>query len=278
MNYLFKSNHYKSTLNRLMTLNMKESTKITHLINSNSMRFSENYSAFAKKVGNTNENMVFNKFAKVHKTNVFDDNTFSLDQNQFFHKKKRNSQPLFHDLYSFEQSLPQIKNYKSDLKGKELLKKINDEYYAEILEEHKTNDKKYMPRFGDKVELEYYYSLSSKKFNRFNGIIIGVDKVNTHNFNFSFYFQLEGYYFILQFSYYSPIIKSLTLLSESRMPENQTKLINFKKQIHLGHKGGLVLHGGKKVNYTKKDILNLKEELKTKKDQEISTDSTIFDL
>ena len=211
------------------------------------------------------------------KNNLF--NTLNINTEKI---KKR--QPFFNDLISYERTLPFFKTSKTHLHGKELLAQIEKEYSEEIIGNEIKEGltlKKYKPKVGDKIEVEYYLSLSSGKFNRFTGICSNIARENTSKFNFNFYTNVDGYYVDLKFSYYSKIIKSISLLQSSEMKKKQkvtNHLVNYKNLVHMGHKAGLILKGGKHVNIQKKDVLNLKQRLRSPaEDQNYNANTTIFD-
>lgn len=197
--------------------------------------------------------------------------------------KKR--QELFNDLVSFERNLPNFQTSNTKLKGKELLAYIEKQYYEELVENERKEGlhlKKYMPKVGDKIEVEYYLSVSSGKFNRFTGICTNLYKENTSKFCFNFYTCVDGYYADLKFGFYSKIIKSISLLKPSEIlkdKDNKVKnIVNYKNLIHMGHKAGLILKGGKHVNIKKIDVLNLKQRLRSPTEEKNQSNSTIYDV
>ena len=232
------------------------------------------------------QNKLLNKFfsytaydIKQRKSSLFNASLFNTNNSDLIENKNPNRQKLWDDLYSFEKALPTIKTTHNDLKGKQLQDKLKKDYYEElILKENNQKKNKYIPRMGDKVELEYYLSLSSGKINRFKGVIVAIHKKNSPEFAFTFYTKADGYFVTLRFNYFTDIIKSIVLVTESSMNENDDYMIGYKKLGYAGQKGGMILKGGKYMRLNKTDILNLKESLKTEEDQNKVNSSTIYDL
>ena len=81
----------------------------------------------------------------------------------------------------------------TELKGKELIKQLESEYYQELssnVSKIKNFEfEKEIPKFGDYVELQYYLSLSSKKINNLKGYIVSVYDYGTFNFRFELFFE-----------------------------------------------------------------------------------------
>jgi ribosomal protein L19 len=216
---------------------------------------------------------------KQKKSSLFKGSLFDLNNSDLTENKNPNRQKLWDDLYSFEKALPIIKTTNTDLKGKALQAKLKLDYYEElILKENNLKKNKYIPRMGDKVELEYYLSLSSGKINRFTGVIVAIHNKNSPEFAFTFYTKADGYFVTIRFNYFSDIIKSIVLVTKSTMNENDDYMIGYKKLGYAGQRGGLILKGGKYMRLNKTDVLNLKESLKTEEDQNKINSSTIYDL
>lgn len=216
---------------------------------------------------------------KQRKSSLFNASLFNTNNSNLTENKNPNRQKLWDDLYSFEKALPTIKTTKTDLKGKALQDKLKQDYYEElILKEQDLKKNKYIPRMGDKIELEYYLSLSSGKINRFKGVVVAIHKKNSPEFAFTFYTKADGYFVTLRFNYFSDIIKSIVLVTKSSMSENDDYMIGYKNVGYAGQKGGMILKGGKYMRLNKTDILNLKESLKTEEDQSKVNSSTVFDI
>jgi len=217
--------------------------------------------------------------SKQRKPSLFSGGQFDINSSHLTPKLNPNRQKLFDDLCTFEQQLPVIRTSSTNLKGKELQKYIQANYYSELMRKESEDKKnKIIPKMGDKVEIEYYLSISSGKLNRFKGVIVAIHHKGTPEFAFTFYTNVEGHYVTLRFNYFSNIIKSIVLITESEMKPNENYLIGYKKLGYVGQKGGLILKGGKNMKVNKRDILNLKSSLKTEEDQNKTSSSTIYDI
>lgn len=226
-------------------------------------------------------NQVYSSFkVKTITPSLFSGTNFDINNMSHLQPSKNEKrQKFFDDLYSFERNLPIIKTSNTALKGKELLKSINSKYYHDLIEKDKADKKiKYSPKVGDKIEIEYFLSISSNKLNRFKGVIVALHNINTPEFAFSFYTKVDGYYLTLRFNFFSDIIKSIKLVSKSNFNYKSNHLVGYKKLGYIGQKGGLVLKGGKHMKYTKEDVLNLKETLKDLENESANTKSTLFDI
>lgn len=217
--------------------------------------------------------------AKQRKPSLFSGTQFDVNSSHLSPSLNPNRQKLFDDLYTFEQSLPMIKTSSTNLKGKELQKNIQLNYYSELIRKESEEKKnKIVPSMGDKVEIEYYLSISSGKLNRFKGVIVAVHHKGTPEFAFTFYTYVEGHYVTLRFNYFSSIIKSIVLIAKSEFKPNENFLVGYKKLGFVGQKGGLIMKGGKHMKVNKRDIFNLKESLKTEEDQNKASNSTLYDI
>lgn len=203
----------------------------------------------------------------------FNPATASLVTNKLYRKGKNDG--ISKNLYEIEKNLPVIKTSTTDLKGKDLIKNIENEYYEELsknVSKMKNFEfEKEIPKFGDYVELQYYLSLSSKKINNLKGYIVAVYKQDNFNFNFELFFNEEGHYGKIGFPFYSPILKKVKIINRQPNLEGD-QLIGLKNLRYFGHLNKMLMKTGKINKVNKKDKQKVKEYLRNEKISELNDD------
>jgi len=137
----------------------------------------------------------------------------------------------------------------------ELIKLIENEE-LEIIK--KKGLKRDQIRLGDKIEVEYYHSITSKKLYKYRGVVIALKRQNSLSFSFKFLTVVTNSYIILDYPYYSPMLHSVKVISKSNI-KNKTKIHDLKNIKDFGMKLDEVLKGGKKVNVSKRTAINLRK-------------------
>lgn len=136
------------------------------------------------------------------------------------------------------------------LNGKALIYQLEKEEKEKIALSL-ANKKKEIVRLGDKIELEYFVSLTNKKTNKYKGIVIGTRRANSLTHSFRFLFTLDGYGMSWDLLFHSPMIASIRVTDKSTIRSKKTKIYHFKHINNFGTKILEVLKGGKSMNMTK---------------------------
>ena len=184
------------------------------------------------------------------------------------------------ELYTFEKNLPKIKTSATELRGKDLIKKIEAEYYNELKIKNAQKDSlsntKDKPSLGDMIEVDYYYSLTSGTLNRISGVVVGVDNLDNYKFKFTILFHEEGVYGKMGFHYYSDIVKAIKITSKNESRELSNKIIGYKQLQNFGHISKLLIKNLRYKKITKKDTQKVKEYLRNEVENEFIEDNEEF--
>lgn len=144
------------------------------------------------------------------------------------------------------------------LTGKALMLYLEKKEKERILQ-NSVNKKKETVKLGDKIELEYYMSLTNKKTNKYTGIVIGTRRLNSLTYSFRFLFTIDGYGMAWDLLYHSPMIASIKILEKSNIKTKRRKIYHFRNVAKFGTKIIDLLKGGKEMNLTKKSRRKSKE-------------------
>jgi ribosomal protein L19 len=109
---------------------------------------------------------------------------------------------------------------------------------------------------GDRIEVEYYQSITSGKLNKYKGVVIGTQNKNSLTYSFKFLTQVAGHYLILNYPFYSPVLASVKVIEKTNFIKS--KIHHLKKINEFGLRLSEVIKGGKKVNINKKASQNLR--------------------
>jgi len=113
------------------------------------------------------------------------------------------------------------------------------------------NYQKVPVRLGDKIEVEYYLSITSNQKLNYTGIVLGTKNRNSITSSFRFLTNIKGTMVELNYMYYSPMLASIKVLNRS-YTRNKSTMFNYRNIIHYGFKLLRLLKGGKNFNMTKK--------------------------
>ncbi len=148
------------------------------------------------------------------------------------------------------------KNYPEAFKekGDFLIKKLEDEE----LEKIKLNKlKKEQVLLGDKVEIEYYESITSKKLFKYKGVVLEVKRKNSLTHCFKVLLKLKSENMIVEYMFNSPLLHSVKILGRVG-DSKKNKIFNVRDMVKYGNKIDRLLEGGKKVTMNKRDLKQLK--------------------
>jgi ribosomal protein L19 len=135
--------------------------------------------------------------------------------------------------------------------GKQLISILKNEE----LEKLKKNSSNRDPiRLGDKIEIDYYHSMTSKKIYKYTGVVVGRKRENSHNYSFKFLTMVAESYMLLDYLYYSPMILSIKVVLPSNLNPNikRKKIHNLRHIKDFGQYLVEILKGGKRTNLSKK--------------------------
>lgn len=165
--------------------------------------------------------------------------------------KEYKRQALMEEFYTFEQSIPVMKTNNTELSGIKLLRKLEREYTNHLRKDFKNltelSKEKKLPRMGDIIEVEYYYSISSGKLNKIRGMCVRVKNRDNFKFTFNLFSNVKGFNVNLQLTFYSPIVKSVKIIKATSDRSGRQTLINYKHLSKIGHQGKLLLQGNSKI-------------------------------
>jgi ribosomal protein L19 len=120
-------------------------------------------------------------------------------------------------------------------KNQELLELVEKEELAKI---KKAGLKKDPIRLGDKIEVEYYHSITSGKSYKYRGVVVSLKRPNSLTYAFKFLTMVAGNYVMLEYPYYSPMLLSVKVVTESTMKKSdrRTKIYSVNKIKDFGNK------------------------------------------
>ena len=179
----------------------------------------------------------------------------------------RNRQAFWEEIEGYKKSIPHMVNPKQDNID---LKTIDQEIFHELKTRVKVNvtddiinnnaikETRYMPDAGDKIEIEYFLSLSIGKLNTFKGLVIKRGKMNTIHQYFTIVLVYEGELGFLKMKYFSPLLKSVKLIVKCNL-ESKEEIFDYKNVRNFGHKNNMILRGGKSVKFNKASRQELKD-------------------
>ncbi len=148
------------------------------------------------------------------------------------------------------------KNYPAAVKesGSRLIKKLENEEIEKI----KSNKlRKDSVQLGDKVEVEYYESITSKKLFKYKGVVLEVKRKNSLTHCFKVLLSLKAENLIVEYMFNSPMLYSVKVLGRNG-EARKNKIFNARDLAKYGNKIERLLEGGKKVSMNKRDLKQLK--------------------
>ena len=147
-------------------------------------------------------------------------------------------------------------NYPAAVKeiGLNLIKKIESEEMAKIKSNKLRRDK---ISLGDKVEIEYYESITNKKLHKYKGVIIELKRPNSLTHSFKILLNLNAENYIAEYPWNSPMLHSVKLIGKVGYTK-KTKIFNARDLAKYGNKVERLLEGGKKLSINKKDLKQMK--------------------
>jgi hypothetical protein len=148
------------------------------------------------------------------------------------------------------------KNYPEAVKesGQSLIRKIENEEIEKI-KSHKL--RKDEVQLGDKVEVEYYESITSKKLFKYKGVVLEVKRKNSLTHCFKVLINLKAENLIVEYMFNSPMLHSVKVLGRNGEAK-KNKIFNARDLVKYGNKIDRLLEGGKKVSMNKRDLKQLK--------------------
>lgn len=148
------------------------------------------------------------------------------------------------------------KNYPEAVKetGLRLLRKIEKEEIEKIKLNKLRKDE---VQLGDKVEVEYYDSITSKKLFKYKGVVLEVKRRNSLTHCFKVLINLKAENLIVEYMFNSPMLHSVKILGRNGVAK-KNKIFNARDLVKYGNKIDRLLEGGKKVSINKRDLKQLK--------------------
>lgn len=211
-------------------------------------------------------NSFTNNFYKIKSQNIVDDrfkktSIFSqIDLNPYhLPPMKRNKHNEFVRKVMSDETVQwehDPKNYPEAFKekGNELIKKLE----IEEMEKIKLNKlRKDLVQLGDKVEIEYYESITSKKLFKYKGVVLEVKRKNSLTHCFKVLINLKAENLIVEYMYNSPMLHSVKVLGRI-VESKKSKIFNARDLVKYGNKIDRLLEGGKKISMNKRDLKQLK--------------------
>jgi ribosomal protein L19 len=139
--------------------------------------------------------------------------------------------------------------------GKQLLKLLEKEELKNIKSVGLRRDD---ITVGDKIEVEYYHSITSKKLYKYKGVVVAVSRQNSLTRTFKFLSQISGTYVVLLYPYWSPMLHSIKLTHKGNFGVRR-KIINVRRLNHFGGKLDEIFKGGRGMNLNKKTRQNIRK-------------------
>lgn len=189
------------------------------------------------------------------KSSIFDQNNSNPYHLPAIKKRKKNDL-VNKILYDENTKWEHEKNYPKAVKenGKELLAKIEKEELSKI----KGNKLRRDPiGLGDKIEIEYYESITSGKLLKYKGVVLETKRPNSLTASFKILINLKSTNLILEYPLNSPMLHSVKLLGKSS-DTNKTKIFNARDLLKYGNKIERLLKGGKNLSMNKSDLKQIK--------------------
>jgi ribosomal protein L19 len=180
---------------------------------------------------------------KNKRTSVFEQTDFNPYHIYPLHNKKKQTQGKFLDE---NYKIPTIPTPVKE-EGKHLLHILHKEEMNKMISRGLKKEKVFT---GDKVEVEYYHSITSNKLYKYRGVVLGTKNSNSLYYNFKFLTMVSGSYVLLDYPFYSPMLASVKVLNRANL--KKSKMHNIKKLNKFGLRLDEVLKGGKNIHVTKK--------------------------
>ena len=180
---------------------------------------------------------------KNKRTSVFQQKDFNPYHIYPFYNKKKQTQEKFHDDNYIIPVLPQpVKE-----EGKNLISILQKEEMNKMISKGLKKEKVFT---GDRIEVEYYHSITSNKLYKYRGVVLGTKSVNSLYYSFTFLTLVSGSYVHLDYPFHSPMLHSVKVVSRGNL--KKSKMHNIKKLDKFGLRLDEVMKGGKKIHVTKK--------------------------
>ena len=191
----------------------------------------------------------FNPFLNIPSTkkkSVFDQVDFNPYHLYKKNQKEKKTQEKFEDeTYNWEVLPSPAKE-----KGKTLMHVINMEELAKM---KRGGLKKELIRLGDKIEVEYYHSMTSKKLHKYRGVVVSLKRPNSLTYSFKFLTMVAGSYVMLEYPFHSPMLHSVKVLTPSTLKKDNRRkhIYSIRKIKDFGNRLNEIMKGGKKMNVNK---------------------------
>ena len=193
--------------------------------------------------------------SKMKKKSVFDQTSFNPFHLDFQGRKRQKStaEKFEDDNYKWESMTPPVKET-----GKELIQVIRSE---ELEKMKKMGLKKEPIGLGDKIEVEYYQSITSKKLHKYRGVVLSIKRRNSLNHSFKFLTMVAGSYVMLEYPYYSPMLHSVKVIMKDQSNKNRFRnhIYHIKQIKDFGWRLNEIMKGGKNVTITKSKTKELRK-------------------
>ena len=180
---------------------------------------------------------------KNKRTSVFHQTDFNPYHIYPLHNKKKQTQEKFLDE---NYKIPTIPTPVKE-EGKHLISILQKEEMNKIVSRGLKKEKVFT---GDRVEVEYYHSITSNKLYKYRGVVLGTKNVNSLYYSFKFLSMINGSYVLLDYPFHSPMLASVKILNKGNL--KKSKMHNIKKLNKFGLRLDEVIKGGKSIHITKK--------------------------
>jgi len=261
--FIFKINFFYFILkrkkmfnNKLRILNTNISKKRFNLILNKQIK---NNIDLTKKLNSNNflKLQIFNIVdQRFKKASIFDQNNSNPYHLPPIKKRKHNDlvRKIMYDESTTWEHDP--KNYPKAVKenGKELIKMIEKEEMVKVKENKLRRDP---INLGDKIEIEYYESITSKELLKYKGVVLETKRPNSLTASFKILINLKSTNLILEYPLNSPMLHSVKVLGKSGETK-KTKIFNVRDLLKYGNKIERLLKGGKNLSMNKKDLKQIK--------------------
>jgi ribosomal protein L19 len=200
----------------------------------------------------------FNPFLNIQNTkkkSVFDQVDFNPYHIYKKNQRKRNTQEKFEDEnYKWEIIPSPVKE-----KGKNLMHVLSQEERNKMIKID--GGRKEAIRLGDKIEVEYYHSMTSKKLHKYRGVVVSSKRPHSLTYSFKFLTMVAGSYVMLEYPYHSPMLHSIKVVNPSTLKKDNRRrhIYSIRKIKDFGNKLNEVIKGGKKMNINKAAKKELKK-------------------
>jgi ribosomal protein L19 len=180
---------------------------------------------------------------KNKRTSVFQQTDFNPYHIYPLHNKKKQTQEKFRDE---NYKIPMIPTPVKE-EGKHLISILQKEEMNKMISRGLKKEKVFT---GDRVEVEYYHSITNNKLFKYRGVVLGTKNVNNLYYSFKFLSMVNGTYVLLDYPFHSPMLASVKILNKGNL--KKSKMHNINKLNKFGLRLDEVIKGGKNIHVTKK--------------------------